>query len=148
MKEALDSRAQSCCIVGRCWGPLKSAEDEEKESIAAAKETSFDATVAELRSEPVQPAKEMNRPSLSKYCPGAPYKTDLRNESNSILKHFIEDYVYKVTWVTRLFSPTSPHRTCGVHYCPVKRRIPRKEYWRCRSQTERRKETKKIKLKS
>lgn len=60
---------------------------------------------------------------------------------------FIEDYIYKVTWVTRLFSPTSPHRTCGVHYCPVKRRIPRKEYWRCRSQTEGRKETEKNKIK-
>lgn len=41
----------------------------EKESTAAAKETSFDATVAELRSELAQPAKEINCPSLSKYCP-------------------------------------------------------------------------------
>lgn len=49
-------------------GPLKSTEEEEKESTAAATEISFDGTGAEVRSERAQPAKEMISPSLSKHC--------------------------------------------------------------------------------
>lgn len=40
-----------------------------------------------------------------------------------------------LTWVKRLFCPTSPRRIFGVHYCPVKRQILRREYSTCLSQT-------------
>lgn len=64
----------------------------------------------------------------------------MSNNYNNILEHFsVESNINKVTWVRRLFSPTSPHKTDEVHYYLVKRQIPRKEYWRCQSQTEKRK---------